>query len=73
LEEIDKAADIAINGKKKRRARLVHGDRVQLGAAEVAFSMFSESASRGQAEREGDDPDEDSRLRSRSCFRSCRT
>jgi transcriptional regulator with GAF, ATPase, and Fis domain len=61
LEEIDKAADIAINGKKKRRARLVHGDRVQLGSAEVAFSMFSESASRDQAQRESDDPDEDSR------------
>ena len=27
LEEVDKQADILINGKKKRRARLVHGDR----------------------------------------------
>jgi len=46
LEEIDKEADIAINGKRKRRARLVHGDRVQLGAVEVAFSMFAEGAAR---------------------------
>jgi transcriptional regulator with GAF, ATPase, and Fis domain len=42
LEEIDRVADIAINGKKKRRARLVHGDRLQLGAAELGFSMFAE-------------------------------
>jgi len=28
LEEVDKQADILINGKKKRRARLVHGDRL---------------------------------------------
>ncbi len=44
LEELDRDADIAINGKKKRRARLVHGDRLQLGAVELAFSMFAEGA-----------------------------
>jgi transcriptional regulator with GAF, ATPase, and Fis domain len=42
LEEIDRVADIAINGKKKRRARLVHGDRLHLGSAELGFSMFAE-------------------------------
>jgi transcriptional regulator with GAF, ATPase, and Fis domain len=42
LEELDRAADICINGKKKRRARLVDGDRVELGSAQVLFSMFSE-------------------------------
>jgi len=56
LEEIDRVADIAINGKKKRRARLVHGDRVTLGAAEVAFSMFSEV----QKRRGGGDDSDDS-------------
>jgi transcriptional regulator with GAF, ATPase, and Fis domain len=44
LEELDRDADIAINGKKKRRARLVHGDRLQLGSVELAFSMFAEGA-----------------------------
>src|ERR1700761_1701834 len=44
LEELDRDADIAINGKKKRRARLVHGDRVQLGAIELGFSMFADGA-----------------------------
>ena len=42
LEELDKAGDIAINGKKKRRSRLVHGDRVDLGKASLLFSMFDE-------------------------------
>ena len=42
LEEIDKQAEILINGKKKRRARLVHGDRLTLGDAQISFSMFDE-------------------------------
>src|SRR5260221_1804383 len=42
LEELDRIADIAINGKKKRRARLVDGDRLTLGTAQLGFSMYSE-------------------------------
>jgi transcriptional regulator with GAF, ATPase, and Fis domain len=42
LEEVDRDAEILINGKKKRRARLVHGDRVTLGRAQLGFSMFTE-------------------------------
>ncbi|MEZ4375656.1 MAG: GAF domain-containing protein [Polyangiaceae bacterium] len=42
LEELDRQADILINGKKKRRARLVDGDRLTLGEANLGFSMFSE-------------------------------
>ena len=42
LEEIDRVGEILINGKKKRRARLVHGDRLPLGAADLVFSMFDE-------------------------------
>ncbi len=45
LEEVDKQGDILINGKKKRRARLVHGDRLTLGDAELSFSMFDEPRS----------------------------
>jgi transcriptional regulator with GAF, ATPase, and Fis domain len=44
LEEISKRGEILINGKKKRRARLVNGDRIQLGSAQIGFSMFTESA-----------------------------
>jgi transcriptional regulator with GAF, ATPase, and Fis domain len=45
LEEVDKTAEILINGKKKRRARLVHGDRLTLGDTELQFSMFDEPVS----------------------------
>jgi transcriptional regulator with GAF, ATPase, and Fis domain len=47
LEEIDKQGEILINGKKKRRARLVHGDRLTLGDAELTFSIFDEPAHHG--------------------------
>jgi transcriptional regulator with GAF, ATPase, and Fis domain len=43
LEELDRTAEILINGKKKRRSRLSHGDRVTLGTAEIAFSIFEEA------------------------------
>jgi transcriptional regulator with GAF, ATPase, and Fis domain len=42
IEELGRAGVLAINGKKKRRARLVHGDRLQLGTAEIGFSIFAE-------------------------------
>jgi transcriptional regulator with GAF, ATPase, and Fis domain len=62
LEELDRDADIDINGKRKRRARLVHGDRVHLGGVELGFSMFSDfvssdggrDAGRGDAGRDDD-------------------
>jgi hypothetical protein len=42
LEEADREGEILINGKKKRRGRLAHGDRITLGRAQLGFSMFSE-------------------------------
>jgi transcriptional regulator with GAF, ATPase, and Fis domain len=56
LEELDKDGEIAINGKRKRRARLVHGDRVALGAVELAFSMFSENLPAPKADDDDDGP-----------------
>ncbi|MCC6214586.1 MAG: sigma 54-interacting transcriptional regulator [Polyangiaceae bacterium] len=53
LEEIDRQGEILINGKKKRRARLVHGDRLTLGRAQLGFSMLAELPPAGPAE--GDD------------------
>jgi len=44
LEELDREAEILINGKKKRRARLVNGDRITLGGSQLGFSLFSELA-----------------------------
>jgi transcriptional regulator with GAF, ATPase, and Fis domain len=52
LEEVDREAEILINGKKKRRARLANGDRITLGKALLAFSMFSELAVPGTPEAE---------------------
>ena len=43
IEELLKASTMSINGRKKRRARLVHGDRIRVGEAEVGFSMFAET------------------------------
>ncbi len=50
LEEVDREAEILINGKKKRRARLANGDRITLGKALLAFSMFTELPSPGTPE-----------------------
>ncbi len=54
LDEIDRVAEICINGKKKRRARLVHGDRLTIGTAELSFSMFAEA--RAKAAPSADEP-----------------
>ncbi len=59
LEEIDRQGEILVNGKKKRRARLVHGDRLTLGEVELAFSMFAETTSPAPV-REGSDTARDS-------------
>jgi len=42
MEEIDRHGEILINGKKKRRTRLVNADRIQLGSAQLGFSVFGE-------------------------------
>ncbi|HTB71897.1 MAG TPA: FHA domain-containing protein, partial [Polyangiaceae bacterium] len=53
LEEVDRQADILVNGKKKRRARLVHGDRITLGNVDLAFSMFDEPPKLGTSAGDG--------------------
>ena len=53
LEEVDREAEILINGKKKRRARLANGDRITLGRALLGFSMFTELPSTPEAETTG--------------------
>ncbi|MCC6557296.1 MAG: sigma 54-interacting transcriptional regulator, partial [Polyangiaceae bacterium] len=55
IEECDRDGDIAINGKKKRRARLVHGDRVQLGPVELGFSLFADAPAAARAPEGGDE------------------
>ncbi len=58
LEELDRDADMAINGKKKRRARLVHGDRLQLGSVELGFSMFAEPMAAPKSDDDDDAPEQ---------------
>lgn len=48
LDEVDPVAEIQINGKRKRRARLAHNDRLHLGAAELVFSLLEEAEAPGQ-------------------------
>jgi transcriptional regulator with GAF, ATPase, and Fis domain/pSer/pThr/pTyr-binding forkhead associated (FHA) protein len=60
LNEVDLEADIQVNQKKKRRVRLEHGDRIDLGRSasggvELHFSLFDE----GAVDREDDDERED--------------
>jgi transcriptional regulator with GAF, ATPase, and Fis domain len=43
LGEADGPAPMAVNGKPKRKARLVHEDRLTLGEAELVFSMLDAS------------------------------
>jgi transcriptional regulator with GAF, ATPase, and Fis domain len=44
LDEVDPVAEIQINGKRKRRARLQHNDKILIGTAELVFSMLEEAA-----------------------------
>src|SRR5450432_3565540 len=63
LEEVDREAEILINGKKKRRARLANGDRITLGRALLGFSMFTEvSGTPHTEERDANDSGDIARL-----------
>jgi len=43
LSEVDTQGRILVNGKKKRRSKLIHNDRVTLGDVELTFSLYDES------------------------------
>ncbi len=43
LSEVDRKGEIAINAKKKRRGKILHGDRITLGTVELSFSIFDEA------------------------------
>jgi transcriptional regulator with GAF, ATPase, and Fis domain len=45
LSEVDRDGTIEINGKSKRRAKLLHNDRLGLGDVELVFSVYDETAS----------------------------
>ena len=43
LSEVDRQGDLAINGKKKRRGKILHGDRLTVGSVDLQFSIFDEA------------------------------
>jgi transcriptional regulator with GAF, ATPase, and Fis domain len=47
LSEVDTQGKILVNGKKKRRCKLVHNDRLSLGDVELTFSLYDEAAAEG--------------------------
>jgi transcriptional regulator with GAF, ATPase, and Fis domain len=54
LDEADPNGEIKINGKKKRRSKVMHGDKITLGVVELAFSIFDETV----VVDDGEDDDE---------------
>ncbi len=52
LEEVDRKGELLVNGKKKRRARLAHNDRITFGGAEVVFSLLGDPS---LCSRDGDE------------------
>jgi transcriptional regulator with GAF, ATPase, and Fis domain len=62
LNEVDLEADIQVNQKKKRRVRLEHGDRIDLGKVELHFSLFDE----GAVDRADESDEEDGAQRARA-------
>src|ERR1044071_4507418 len=44
LSEVDTQGKILVNGKKKRRCKLVHNDRLMLGDVDLSFSLYDEPA-----------------------------
>jgi transcriptional regulator with GAF, ATPase, and Fis domain len=68
LNEVDLEADIQVNQKKKRRVRLEHGDRIDLGrtasgGVELHFSLFDEGAVDREDEDDEDEDDDPRRTR----------
>ena len=52
LSEVDRHGELMINGKKKRRGKILHGDRLTVGTIELGFSIFDESFGREDGEEE---------------------
>jgi transcriptional regulator with GAF, ATPase, and Fis domain len=42
-QAVSKQNELYINGRKKKKARIEHGDRIRIGAYEMEFSLFDEA------------------------------
>src|SRR6476660_981387 len=43
VTSIDKNGDLAVNGKKRKKHRLVHEDVMKVGSTELIFSLYDEA------------------------------
>ena len=50
FSEVDARGEILLNGKKKRRGKLMHGDRLTLGTVDLAFSLYDEVVAEAQSD-----------------------
>lgn len=50
LSEVDTDGALLINGKKKRRGRVIHNDRITVGTAELVFSLYDEPTAMAPAD-----------------------
>ena len=46
IEPVDAGAALLVNGKKKKKSKLFHSDKLTLGEVELVFSLYDESATR---------------------------
>ena len=52
FSEVDARAEMLLNGKKKRRGKLLHGDRLTLGSVDLVFSLYDEAVAAAQEEND---------------------
>jgi transcriptional regulator with GAF, ATPase, and Fis domain len=43
VSDLDRGGALLVNGKKRRRGKIFHNDRLELGAVELVFSLFDEA------------------------------
>jgi transcriptional regulator with GAF, ATPase, and Fis domain len=56
ISEVDRSGDIQINGKKRRRGKVFHNDRIQLGEdVELVFSVYDEAVAAEDDQEPGED------------------
>src|SRR3954454_2751957 len=44
VTSIDKDGDLVVNGKRRKRHKLVHEDLMKIGSTEITFSLYDEGA-----------------------------
>jgi transcriptional regulator with GAF, ATPase, and Fis domain len=47
---VDSGAALLVNGKKKKKSKIFHNDKLTLGDVELVFSLYDESSSSGDSE-----------------------